>query len=398
VCPYDYYTEMRHARQPELLRLRLVQHARRHGIKDAARAFRVTPKTVRKWVARFDGSLESLRELSRAPHRRPRQLSAQAEQTIVDLKTRLRPWSARRLKRDFQLPWSEKALRRVFRDHNLARRYRRRTHETKRRLREVKKRWRLFQQIDIDTKHLNDIPEYWVGLASRRLPRYQYTARDVTTGLLFLGYADELSLAHATLFAERILAHLKACGVRLHRATWQSDNGSEFIGSWQAQHDSAFTQAIEAVPGQRHRTIPPGQHRFQADVETVHALMETEFFQIETFRDRADFLDKATAYNLWFNLARRNSGKEDKTPWQLVRQKHPKAHPLLALLAPALLDELLIHRLHMARSGGYDVWALPSGAPPPPALGAPPQAALHRRSGLAQVEHPAQVRGVEAIR
>ena len=74
MCPYDYYTEMRDARQPELLRLRLVQHARTHGVKAAARAFRVTPKTVRKWVARFDGSLESLRENSRAPHRRPRKL------------------------------------------------------------------------------------------------------------------------------------------------------------------------------------------------------------------------------------------------------------------------------------------------------------------------------------
>ena len=359
MCPYDYYTEMRDARQPELLRLRLVQHARTHGVKAAARAFHVTPKTVRKWVARFDGSLESLREKSRAPHRRPRKLSAQAEQTIVDLKTRRRAWSARRLQRDFQLPWSVKAIRRVFRDHGLSRRYRRRKHETKRCLREVKKHWRLFQQIDVDTKHLNDIPEYWVGLKSRHLPRYQYTARDVTTGLLFLGFADELSLAHATLFAERILAHLKACGIRLARTTWQSDNGSEFVGSWQAKDDSAFTKAIEAVAGQRHRTIPPGQHRFQADVETVHSLMETEFYEIEDFRDRPDFLTKATAYNLWFNLVRKNSGKENQTPWHLVRHKHPKAHPLLALLAPVFLDELLIRRLHTARSGGYDVWALP---------------------------------------
>ena len=376
MCPYDYYTEMRDARQPELLRLRLVQRAQRDGVKPAARAFQVTPKTVRKWVARFDGSLESLREKSRAPHRWPRKLSAQAEQTLVDLKVRRRAWSARRLKRDFQLPWSVKAIRRVFRDHGLSRRYRRRKHETKRCLREVKKHWRLFQQIDVDTKHLNDIPEYWVGLKSRHLPRYQYTARDVTTGLLFLGFADELSLTHATLFAERILAHLKACGVRLNRTTWQSDNGAEFVGSWQAKDDSAFTKAIEAVPGQRHRTIPPGQHRFQADVETVHSLMETEFYEIEDFRDRPDFLTKATDYNRWFNLARKNSGKEDQTPWQLVRQKHPKAHPLLALLAPVFLDELLIRRLHMARSGGYDVWALPyfaiAGARGGPAVISPP--------------------------
>jgi transposase len=337
----------------------MVLYAQAHGVKAAARVFATTPKTVRKWRDRFDGRLGSLAARSRAPHHRPRRLSPEAEQRIVALKTRLPRWSARRLRRDFDLPWSEKAIRRVFRDHGLARRYRRRKHETKRYLRNVKKRWRLFQQIDIDTKHLNDIPEYWVGLASRRLPRYQYTARDVTTGLLFLGYADELSLAHATVFAQRILTHLKACGIRLARTTWQSDNGSEFVGSWQAKEPSAFTKTIEAVPGQRHRTIPPGQHRFQADVETVHSLMETEFFEVESFRDRSDFLAKATSYQLWFNLARKNSGKENRTPWDLVRLKCPTAHPLLPLLTPVFLDQLLFQHLHNPSARGYDVWALP---------------------------------------
>jgi transposase len=358
--PYDYYTEMRDASDPKHLRLRLIQYAKAHGVKAAARAFQTTPKTVRKWRDRYDGTLESLADLSRAPHRRPRKLPAEVDAHVVELKRQLPSWSAVRLKRDFRLPWSAKAIRRIFRDHNLARRYRRRKHETKRCLREVKKRWRLFQQIDIDTKDLSDIPEYWGRLKRLRLPRHQYTARDVTTGLLFLGYADELSLSYATLFAERILKHLEACGLRRLRATWQSDNGSEFIGSWQAKDDSAFTKAVEAVPGYTHRTIPPGQHRFQADVETVHSLMETEFFEIETFRHRTDFLAKVTSYNLFFNLARKNSGKENKTPWELVLEKRPKAHPLLPLLAPVYLDLLAIKHLQSSSARGYDVWALPS--------------------------------------
>ena len=325
MCPYDYYTEMRQASDPKHLRLHLVQFAKEHGVKAAARAFRTTPKTVRKWRDRYNGRLDDLQNLSRAPKRRPRKLSTQAEMQIVELKRRLPRWAPRRLKRDFDLPWSEKAIRRVCRDHRLITPRRRRKHETKRCLREVKKHWRLFQQIDIDTKHLNDIPEYWGRLKSLRLPRYQYTARDVTTGLLFLGYADELALSYAQLFAERILRHLRACGIPLARTTWQSDNGSEFVGSWQAKEDSAFTRTIEAVPGQKHRTIPPGQHRFQADVETVHSLMETEFFEIEDFSSRRDFLAKAASYNLWFNVARQNSGKENQTPWELVRQKHPDA-------------------------------------------------------------------------
>jgi hypothetical protein len=96
------------------------------------------------------------------------------------------------------------------------------------------------------------------------LPQYQYTARDGTTGLLFLGYSNELSLAHATVFAERIIRHLLECRIDLAHPTWQSDNGSDFIGSWQARNDSAFTQAIQRVNGQSHRTIPPGQHQFHA--------------------------------------------------------------------------------------------------------------------------------------
>jgi len=116
---------------------------------------------------------------------------------------------------------------------------------------------------------------------------------------------------------------------------------------------------VPRLPGHTHRTIPPGQHRFQADVETVHSLMEPEFYEVESFRDRADFLKKAASYNLFFNLARKNSGKENKTPWELVLEKRPKASPLLPLLAPVFLDELLVNQLHNDPQRGYDVWALP---------------------------------------
>jgi hypothetical protein len=245
----------------------------------------------------------------------------------------------------------------VLRDHGLTCRYRRKKHETKRRLREVKKQWRFLQQIVVDTKDLSDIPEYWLPMRHRGLPRYQYTARDVTSGLLWLGYSDQLALAYATLFAERICAHLRACGCDLRRTTWQSDNGSEFIGSWQSKHASAFTHAIESVPGQQHRTIPPGQHRFQADVETVHSLMEPEFYEIEPFAGREDFRQKANAYQLYFNVARRNSYKEGCTPWELVQQKFAedrRGRPDLNLpmLDVVFLDELHAQRLHNPSPGG----------------------------------------------
>jgi len=358
--PYAYYTVMRQSQDPKLLRLRMALYAKEHGVKPAARAFHSTPKTIRKWLKRFDGKLASLQAHSRAPHRRPRKLSKKAEEKILAAKRACPRFSARRLKQQFQLSYAVKAIARICREHGLARPWRRKKPQTKRLLREIKKHWRFCQQIDIDTKNLCDIPEYWQPLKNLNLPQYQYTARDVSTGLLFLGYANELSLSYATIFAERIIRHLQDCGVDLASATWQSDNGSEFVGSWQAKSDSAFTQAVQRVPGQVHRTIPPGQHRFQADVETVHNLMEQEFYEVERFSSRDEFITKADHYQLFFNLARKNSAKENKTPWELISEKHPAASPWLPLLSVQYLDELHHAVLHSPAAGGYDVWGLPS--------------------------------------
>lgn len=363
MCPYPYYTVMREVTAPKHLRLRMVLYAKSHGIKPAARAFATTVKTVRKWLRRFDGTVGSLEAASHRPHRQPRKLSAASERRIVALKKKVPRWAAKRLKDQFELPYSVKAIRRVCRDHGLTRKYRRRKHQTKRLLREVKKRWALFQQSDIDTKDLCDIPEYWEQMQDRALPRYQWTFREVTSGLLFLSFANELSLTYSDLFARRIISHLQACGIDLSKATWQSDNGSEFVGSWQAKEDSAFTKLIESVPGQKHRTIPPGAHRFQADVETVHNLMEGEFYEIEYFRGRQAFLYKATSYQAFFNLARKNSAKENKTPWELILEKNPKADPRLPLFQPVFLDELYYQSLHSTTPGGYDVWAIASKVP-----------------------------------
>lgn len=92
-----------------------------------------------------------------------------------------------------------------------------------------------------------------------RLPQVQYTARDVRSGLTFLGFAEELSLTAATLFADQIMAALQPAGLELPTLTGQTDNGSEFIGAWNAKAPSAFTRTIEDVWQATHRRIPRGQ-------------------------------------------------------------------------------------------------------------------------------------------
>ena len=357
MCPYGgYYTLMRQSKDKRYLRLKMVQTARKHGIKAAARLFSCSRNTIRKWISRFDGTLASLADLSRAPHKSPNKLSVEAEREIVKAKKRLPTWGAARLKRDMDLPYSEGAIRRVVKEHGLARKYRRKKHKTKNCLRQLKKEWRLWQQICVDTKDLMDMPEYWIQTRTINLPTYQYTAREVTTGALFLSYADELSLTYANLFAERIVEHLKYHQVDMKNVTFQTDNGSEFIGSWQAKEKSAFTKTIEAGKAE-HNRIPPGAYTYQADVETVHSLMETEFY-IERFSSGRNFLNKAATYQLFFNYTRKNSYKENKTPYALVQQKNPHATLDILHLPPVYLNELFRSR-HPTQQRGHDVPAYP---------------------------------------
>jgi Domain of unknown function (DU1801) len=60
--------------------------------------------------------------------------------------------------------------------------------------------------------------------------------------------------------------------------------------------------------------IPPAAHTYQSDVETVHRLIQDEFFDIESFISRGDFLAKAHLYQHYFNLARPNSHKDNQSP------------------------------------------------------------------------------------
>jgi transposase len=339
----------------------MVLYATEHGIRQAARHFHTSRNTVRKWLDRWNQhGYAGLADLSRRPYNSPNATPQDQRRKLVRLKRKYKRMGAEAIKAIEGLPQSSKTICKIWRQEGVRPRKRRKKHQTKQNLREVKRQWRLFQQIDEDTKDLKDIPEYWIQMKLKRLPSWQYTARDVTAGILFMAFGQERSLTYATLFAEYLNRELSGLGVDLSMTIRQSDNGSEYIGAWNAQQDSAYTKAVESIPGQRHETIPPGAHRFQSDVETVHNLVEMEFYEIESFIDRDDFLNKSYSYQLFFNLSRPNSYKENKTPWQLATEKNPNL-PIEALkIPPVFLEDLLDKQLEASLQGGHHVPTVPS--------------------------------------
>src|SRR5208282_3428988 len=282
-----------------------------------------------------------LREHSRAHRHCPHKTSVEIEQQVLALRRKLPTFGAARLKREFDLTVSHMAIQRIWREHGLIRK-RRKKYQRKQDLAAVKATWRLFQQISADTKDLCDIPQFWPQAQSLRLPLVEYTAREVRSGLLFWAFAQKRSAAASAVFAARIQQHLGRYGVSLRDLVWQTDNGGEFKGD--------FPQALG---DSQHVRIPPAAHTYQSDVETVHRLEEDEFFDLETFSSRGEFLAKAHTYQLYFNLARPNSHKGHLSPWQIIEQLNPRSPVELCLLPPVFLD------YHLDGEGGYDVPRLP---------------------------------------
>lgn len=352
-APVPYFDVIRQMKNAFSYRLRLATHGRQHGLKAAAGAFSTTVATVRKWVRRYEAQgLPGLQELSRAPHSCPHKIQGELERQVVALRRQLPTFGAQRLKREWDLPLSHVAIQRIWRQHGLIRR-RRRKYQRKQDLAAFKATFRPFQQISADTKDLIDIPRYWPQMKARGLPAVQYTARDVRSGLQFLAFAQRRSAGASALFADRIQRHLARCGVDLKHLVWQTDNGGEFIGELQKDGSRSGFPAAVSFFGSQHQRIPPAAHTYQSDVETVHRLIEDEFFDLESFSSRSEFLGKASLYQLYFNLARPNSHKGGLSPWQILRQLDPRLPLDLCLLPPVLLD----YRLNS--QGGYDLPCYP---------------------------------------
>ncbi|MCK5081707.1 MAG: helix-turn-helix domain containing protein, partial [Candidatus Omnitrophica bacterium] len=350
---------MKQSKDKKPLRYQMAQKALEIGVKPTARMFHSSPSVVRVWRDRFKTEgYSGLADRSRKPHHSPRETPQYIKEHIIALKSKYKRLGAEQVRILESLPQAPKTMRKIWRDAGIPSRKRPKKHVTKNNLRAIKKLFQLFEQSMEDTKDLMDIPEYYLQAKMLNLPKVQYTFREVSCGILFLGFANNISLTHAQLFAVYINHFLKKFKALPEKSMRQTDNGSEYIGSWNAKNPSAYTRSIESLPGQWHNTIFPGAHRMQSDVETIHNLMETEFYEIELFENRKDFLNKATTYQLFFNLHRPNSYKEHKTPLQLVQEKKPDLDQRLLMIPPVDLDKLLNWKISLIQ-GGKDLLTVP---------------------------------------
>ncbi len=306
---------------------------------------------MRLWLRRYQQEGKpGLKERSRAPHHIPHQTPPEVEQRVLEARDAIPCFGPQRLKEEFGLPCSTGAIGRILRWHGRSR-HRKKPRPPARSLAQQKMRWPPFGLFEMDVKDLQDLPGYR-ELIPFGLPRFQFTARMVPEGMLWLAFSAVNDSTYALRFADRLLAHLARCGVALRPLVVQTDHGSEFGGNWNRRHGlPPFTKLVEGKYGCRqHRFHPPHRSTYHSDVEAVHGIMEREFYQLERFRGSLSaFLGQAYSYQLYFNLLRRNSAKGGRTPDELRQARAPTVRPEISLLPPVMLSSLHAQDLPLPR-------------------------------------------------
>jgi len=337
------------------VRKSIVLEALENGIKPTARRLNMSKNTVRQWVRRFkqegnDGLLDRRSGPKHIPHKTP----SAVEEGVVKTRKMVSCYGARRLKYFFRLTPSIGAIQRIIREHGLTRRKRRR-YQKKNDLRAVKAQYKAFEHLQMDIKYLTDIPPYWEMMQRLRLPQFQYTVRDVKSGMLFLGFANEISQLHAETMVKHVLKNISANSPM--KITVQTDNGVEFSGTTRHFENNHFTKAVKSYNAD-HRYISPGHCNANADVESIHATIEEEFYNLTQFSSRSDFLKKAESYRLFYNLQRPNFSKGAKTPWLIAQQDHPQSDLATTIQSISVVD--LDYLLKTTVLGGQHLPVLPA--------------------------------------
>ena len=301
----------------------------------AAREYNCDIKTVREWRKRYieDGN-DGLKDRSKRPHHSPNKIDSNLEDYIIKCREKVPTFGAVRLNDYFDITCHINTIHNVLKRNSLII-----PHKTKGKkkmdMRKVKALYKPFENIMIDVKYLNDISKYYPQMMSLKLPKFQYTARDVKTGGLFLGYGDSVNVTYASIFVKYILKHLKKHDIDLSKVTIQTDNGTEFSGNLM-NHDHGFVHTINEL-GANHRFIPPHRPNLNSDVETVHYHEEKEFFDLENYSSYGDFYNKILTYQYFRNYGRYNYHKGKKTPIDIMSEHFAGKKTVKLLDLPPML-------------------------------------------------------------
>lgn len=298
-------------------RLSLIRYAQKHGVTKTAIKYKTNRQYIYRWMRRYDGTIESLRNRSRRPHHHPNQHTPEEIKLISDMRRRnpdagLVVFWVKLTMRGYtrSIPGLYRFLRKqgmmAVKPPNpkyIPKPYQQMSHPGER--------------IQIDVKF---VPSVCLVNEAKGNRFYQYTAIDEYSRWRFVEAFEEHSTYSSAMFVEHLI---KAFPFPIECI--QTDNGPEFTNRFTTQKDkpTLFQKHLEQH-GICHKLIRPFTPRHNGKVERSHRKDNERFYATHTFYSFEDFSKQLKIYNRrdYNNFPMRPLGW--KTPQQVLTDFHFK--------------------------------------------------------------------------
>ena len=258
--------------QQKYQRQRRVKYAQKYSVTETAIRYRVSRKTVYKWISRYDGTIESLEDRSHRPKTSPR---SHTEQELRQIRRRLKKHKWTDLLLAYQdliekdgYTRSYGGFKRVVRSLKALKPDKRK--KKKRKLKPYQRADYPGQKIQIDVKY---VPSYCVTDGRKY---YQYTAVDECSRWTYREMYDEHSTYSSKDFLIKLIQHAP-----FPIREVQTDNGCEFTNRLlviKSKHLTMFEKALEELGILYHR-IQIATPRHNGKVERQHRQDEARFYK-----------------------------------------------------------------------------------------------------------------------
>lgn len=278
----------------------VIKYSLRHGVTKGAIKFKMHRKTIYRWMERYDGTIESLKNKSRRPHRHPNQHTEEEIKMIRDYKNKNKETGLVVLWVKLRKKGYKRRVESLYRVMVRMGIYKKTPSKKKEyEAKEYEKMKYPGERVQVDVKYVprNCMPEKAKELGEKY---YQYTAIDEYSRLRYTWFCKEQSTYSSTKFVERLK---KAFPFEIKCI--QTDNGFEFTNrlSWNAftkNKKTIFESTLEELEIE-YKTIKPYTPKENGKVERSHRKDQERFYYKNIFWNLEDLRKKGKEWRKEYN-------------------------------------------------------------------------------------------------
>ena len=269
-----------------------IKYARKNGATAASIEYKVSRRTIYRWIERYDGTLKSLANKSRRPHTSPNAHTEAEIKKIKDYKNKNKETGLVVLWVKLRRAGYTRSITGLYRMMKKLGIYKKAPSKKKKYEPKVYEQMKYpGERVQVDVKY---VPSNCLTkeLKEQGERYYQYTAIDEYTRLRVISFAKEQSTYESAKFIEKIV---KKFPFKIECI--QTDNGFEFTNRLnynkaKRNKKTMFEERLEAL-GIRHKLIKPYTPRHNGKVERSHRKDQERFYYKKIFCSFEDLENRA---------------------------------------------------------------------------------------------------------